>query len=96
LPRCGDARGAQTAIVTGGNTGIGFEVALALAAHGATVLIASRSKERVDAAVKKLKAAHPSASVVGYTLDISAFRRAAVPSGALAPSERWCPMGRHA
>jgi NAD(P)-dependent dehydrogenase (short-subunit alcohol dehydrogenase family) len=70
---------AQTALVTGGNTGIGFEVASALAAHGATVLLASRSKERVDAAVKKIKAAHPSATVVGYALDLSQFRRAAGP-----------------
>ncbi len=60
--------------MTGGNTGIGFEVALALAA--ATV---SRSKERVDTAVKKLKAAHSRATVSGYALDISAFRRAAAP-----------------
>lgn len=63
--------------MTGGNTGIGFEVASALAAHGATVLLASRSKERVDAAVQKIKKAHPSAAVVGYVLDISSFRRAA-------------------
>lgn len=65
---------AQTALITGSNTGIGYEMAAALAAHGAHVLVASRNKSRVDAAVQKLKAAHPSASVSGYTLDLAAFR----------------------
>ena len=67
----------QTALVTGSNTGIGYEMAVALAAHGAHVLLASRSKSRVDAAVQKLKAAHPNANVSGYTLDLAAFRCAA-------------------
>jgi NAD(P)-dependent dehydrogenase (short-subunit alcohol dehydrogenase family) len=67
----------QTALVTGSNTGIGYEMAVALAAHGAHVLLASRSKSRVDAAVQKLKAAHPNAHVSGYTLDLAAFRCAA-------------------
>ena len=76
-PRRGGLHTAQTALVTGGNTGIGYEMAAALAAHGATVLVAWRSKARVDAAVQKLKAAHPSANVSGYTLDLAAFRFAA-------------------
>jgi NAD(P)-dependent dehydrogenase (short-subunit alcohol dehydrogenase family) len=63
--------------VTGGNAGIGFEVALQLAAKGARVLVAARNAGRVDAAVKRLQAAHPKASVAGYTLDLAAFRRVA-------------------
>ena len=34
------------AIVTGANSGIGFEAAKALAIHGAHVIVASRSQER--------------------------------------------------
>ena len=42
-------------LVTGGGTGIGFGTAAALAQLGSKVIIASRSKETIDAAVEKLK-----------------------------------------
>jgi NAD(P)-dependent dehydrogenase (short-subunit alcohol dehydrogenase family) len=41
----------KTVVVTGGNSGIGFEAAAALAAMGARVLITARSAERGRAAV---------------------------------------------
>lgn len=40
-----------TAIVTGGNAGIGYETCLALAKKNATVYMASRSKDRAEAAI---------------------------------------------
>jgi NAD(P)-dependent dehydrogenase (short-subunit alcohol dehydrogenase family) len=43
-------------VVTGGNSGIGFETALALANSGANVLIVSRNQEKAESAVKSIKA----------------------------------------
>jgi citronellol/citronellal dehydrogenase len=45
----------QTALVTGGATGIGFSIAEQLLRHGATVFIASRKQEKLDAALQKLQ-----------------------------------------
>ena len=56
----------QTAIVTGGSRGFGFELARALAADGWTVVIAGRSATAVDAAVRALGPA-----VVGVPGDVS-------------------------
>ena len=46
----------RVAIVTGGNSGIGYIAALELARHGATVVVASRSPERGQAAVQRIQA----------------------------------------
>ncbi|MDN3686377.1 SDR family oxidoreductase [Cyclobacterium jeungdonense] len=44
-----------TAIVTGGNTGIGFGIAEALAAEGVNVAISSRSLQRAEEAAEKIR-----------------------------------------
>jgi len=44
----------KSVLVLGGSSGIGFGVALAAQALGATVTIASRSREKVDAALARL------------------------------------------
>ena len=44
----------KTAVITGGNTGIGFATAKDFIAEGATVIITARSQASVDAAVKEL------------------------------------------
>ena len=44
----------RLAIVTGANTGVGFETARALAAKGARVILACRSEERGKAALERL------------------------------------------
>ena len=44
----------RTAIVTGGNSGIGFHTAKELAAHGAGVVIACRNLELAEAAVARM------------------------------------------
>jgi NAD(P)-dependent dehydrogenase (short-subunit alcohol dehydrogenase family) len=64
------------ALVTGANTGIGWETAKELATHGARVILAGRSAERVAEAVKKLKAQRPTCSAEGYVVDLAQFRRA--------------------
>lgn len=46
----------KNCIVTGGNSGIGFETALALAISGARVIIVSRNQEKAETAVKMIKA----------------------------------------
>ncbi|KAK7421462.1 hypothetical protein QQX98_002161 [Neonectria punicea] len=53
------------AIVTGGNSGIGYETANQLALHNARVYIASRSRERVTQAIHKM-----SHSAMGKPLDL--------------------------
>ena len=53
----------RVAIVTGGNSGIGFEAAKALAIKGATVVVASRSKGRGEQAVASIREGAPNATV---------------------------------
>ncbi|KAJ1561490.1 hypothetical protein HK405_003779 [Cladochytrium tenue] len=60
-------------VVTGANTGIGFETARVLAAHGAIVTVAARSVDKGQAAVEKIKAAHPGADVSFMQLNLSSL-----------------------
>jgi protochlorophyllide reductase len=59
------------ALVTGANSGLGFETAMALAAHGATVIMAARNRERLDAAVAAVAERHSGAHVEGLILDLA-------------------------
>jgi len=45
----------QTAVVTGGGTGIGLAIARALGRQGARIVIASRSQEHLDAGMEALR-----------------------------------------
>lgn len=63
----------RIAIVTGANSGIGFETARVLAARGATVIMACRNPQRGQAAVKLLKDAHPDYLVEFIPLDLSSL-----------------------
>jgi NAD(P)-dependent dehydrogenase (short-subunit alcohol dehydrogenase family) len=58
------------AIVTGGNSNIGYETTLQLARHGARVYIASRSAERVNEAIKKMQSTQPSLDVHFLKFDL--------------------------
>jgi NAD(P)-dependent dehydrogenase (short-subunit alcohol dehydrogenase family) len=51
----------KSALVTGSTAGIGYAIAASLAAQGASVSINGRTRERVDAAIKTIKAEHPEA-----------------------------------
>lgn len=51
----------KTAIVTGANTGLGFETALALYGQGMRVIIASRSASKGQDAVERIRVAAPDA-----------------------------------
>jgi NAD(P)-dependent dehydrogenase (short-subunit alcohol dehydrogenase family) len=63
----------RTAIVTGANTGIGFETARSLAAAGARVVLACRNPESGAAAVARIRARHPQALAEFLPLDLGSF-----------------------
>ena len=46
----------KTALITGGNRGIGLAIAKALAGHGADVAIVARTKKQLEAAAEQIKA----------------------------------------
>ena len=60
----------KVAIVTGANSGLGYETALALAGAGAETIVAARSTERGEAAVARIQAAHPQSKVSFEALDL--------------------------
>jgi len=59
----------RVAIVTGANTGLGYETALALAAKGARVILACRNQEKAEAAKRRILTANPSAEVEVRLID---------------------------
>jgi len=61
----------QRAIVTGANSGLGFETARALAQHGASVTLAVRSVPRGRDAADRVRALAPSAIVTVEELDLA-------------------------
>ena len=58
-------------IVTGANSGLGYETARQLAAHGGRVVLATRSAAKGAEAVARLKAARPGAAVEARVLDLT-------------------------
>ena len=64
---------ARNVLITGGNSGIGYEMALALAAQGDRVIIAARSESKSKAAIDQIKAKHPAANVEALSLDLADF-----------------------
>ncbi len=61
----------KVAIVTGATSGLGFETAYQLAAHGAEVTLAVRSTTKGAIAVTKIHAVHPHANVTVAKLDLT-------------------------
>ncbi|MFT5434478.1 MAG: NAD(P)-dependent dehydrogenase (short-subunit alcohol dehydrogenase family) [Myxococcota bacterium] len=61
----------RTAIITGANSGIGFETARALTKAGAHVVMACRNPERGQAAVAKLVLGQPNAKIELGIVDLS-------------------------
>jgi NAD(P)-dependent dehydrogenase (short-subunit alcohol dehydrogenase family) len=58
-------------LVTGCNTGLGFEAAKVLAQHGAAVILACRSKDKAEAAMSAIRAETPKADLQFLALDLS-------------------------
>lgn len=60
-----------TALVSGSTRGIGYAVAERLAAEGARVIVNGRGTEPVEAAVARLRSAHPGAGHTGLVADLA-------------------------
>ncbi len=66
----GDQNG-RVAIVTGSNSGIGFEAAKELVRKGATVVLAVRDEEKGEAAATDIRAEQPAGTVAVMRLDLA-------------------------
>jgi NAD(P)-dependent dehydrogenase (short-subunit alcohol dehydrogenase family) len=63
----------RTAVVTGANSGLGLETSAALAAHGATVVMASRNSDRLQSAMAEVRKRHPDATIEPVLLDLASL-----------------------
>lgn len=61
----------KLALITGGNRGLGYQVALALAGAGAELVLACRDPAKAAVALASLRAAHPAAKVEAMELDVA-------------------------
>ncbi|WP_112262948.1 SDR family NAD(P)-dependent oxidoreductase [Lentzea terrae] len=61
----------KTFLVTGANAGIGYHVAEQLATTGATVVLGSRSSEKAEAAMARIRSVVPDARVRHLQLDLA-------------------------
>ena len=61
----------KVAIVTGANSGIGFETARVLAERGATVVMACRNAQKAGTAAERIRALGPAGEIVVMALDLA-------------------------
>lgn len=64
----------KTVLITGGNSGIGKETAVALANRGARVIIACRDVEKAEKAVREIKSRSHSLNVLHMEVDLASLR----------------------
>lgn len=65
----------KTAIITGGNAGIGRAVAFELAERGGNLAIIGRNQTTIDEVRNELSAKYPNQKITGYQLDVSDFSK---------------------
>jgi NAD(P)-dependent dehydrogenase (short-subunit alcohol dehydrogenase family) len=63
----------RTILITGANTGIGYEAARVLAGRGARVLLGCRSADKASAARDRIRALHPKAEMELLSLDLGSL-----------------------
>ena len=63
----------RVAMITGGNSGIGYVTASKLAAQGFHVILASRNQESSARAMQRMRLENPHASVESIPLDLASF-----------------------
>jgi len=61
----------RTALITGGNSGLGYQAVLQLARKGARVLLAARDRARGTAALERLAAEAPAGNAELAQLDLA-------------------------
>ena len=83
------AQGGRTAVVTGANSGIGFETAEVLAQHGAHTVLACRDTARGEDAAARIRQAAPGASVHVVRLDLAALASVRAAAGQILAA---CPQ----
>ena len=85
MPTSFDLTG-QTALVTGGASGIGLAIARAFLEHGAKVCVGSRTTEKVAAAAAELAETADADRVLGHALDVQSEDSIAAAVGACTSS----------
>jgi NAD(P)-dependent dehydrogenase (short-subunit alcohol dehydrogenase family) len=73
----------RVAVVTGANTGIGFETAAVLARQGATVVLAVRNIDKGKQAARRITAASPQAKVALQQLDLTSLASVSAAAAAI-------------
>jgi len=63
----------RTVVITGANSGLGFEAARVLAERGATVVLACRDTDRADEAADRIRADAPRADIRSTRLDLGSL-----------------------
>jgi NAD(P)-dependent dehydrogenase (short-subunit alcohol dehydrogenase family) len=63
----------RLAVITGANTGLGFETARVLAARGASVVLAVRDTEKGKRAAARIAGAAPGADLTVQPLDLASL-----------------------
>lgn len=63
----------KIAIVTGANTGIGFETARSLALHGCTVIFACRDESKTEEAIARIRSERPNVNSDFISLDLQSL-----------------------
>jgi NAD(P)-dependent dehydrogenase (short-subunit alcohol dehydrogenase family) len=73
----------RLAVVTGANTGLGFETARVLAARGASVVLAVRDTEKGKRAAARIAGTNPGANVMVQPLDLASLDSVRAAAGEL-------------
>jgi NAD(P)-dependent dehydrogenase (short-subunit alcohol dehydrogenase family) len=73
----------RVAVITGANTGLGYETALALADHGAHVVLAVRNLDKGKDAAARITAKSPRADVALQELDLTSLESIRTAAGQL-------------
>jgi NAD(P)-dependent dehydrogenase (short-subunit alcohol dehydrogenase family) len=61
----------RRAVITGANSGIGFEAALALAEKGAELILPARTQAKADDAIRRIRERVPNARMHSEVLDLA-------------------------
>lgn len=65
----------RTALITGANSGIGYEIALALYQKGADVIVAGRNSVKIEEAIQKIKSTGGTGKLTAGILDLTSLKQ---------------------